>query len=76
MQKNKKQFFALPLVSNDPIVKVFKDNFGREGITPRHESAIQIRLEENYTPSQVKTRLNNLEKSGFLVSRKKMIKGV
>jgi len=76
LQKNKNQFFAVPLVSNDPIVRIFKDDFGREGITPRHESAIQIRLEEKYTPSQVKTRLNNLEKSGFLASRKKWIEGV
>jgi len=63
-------------VSNDSIVRIFKDKFGRLKIIPRHEAAIQIRLEEKYSTSQVKTRLNNLEKSGFLSSRKKWIEGV
>lgn len=76
MQKIKNQFFVVSLASNDAIVRIFQDKFGREGITPRHESSIQVRLEKEYNPSQVRTVLKNLEKKGFIVSRKKAIEGV
>ena len=64
------------MTSYDAIIRIFKDKWGRPKITPRHESAIQVLLEEKYTPTQVKNALNNLEKSGTLGSRRKWIETV
>jgi len=60
----------------EEIKGIFLDSSGRPKITPRHESAIQVFLEGGYTPSQVKTELNNLEFEQFLGSRRIEIDGV
>ncbi len=64
------------MVVKEAIYRIFLDAYGRPKITPRHESAIQVFLEENYTPTQVKTGLNNLEKKGILGSRRIQIGNV
>ena len=48
------------------ILSIFYDFFNRPKITPRHESAIVVMLENDYTPSQVQNSLNKLEKIGKL----------
>jgi len=60
----------------EKIHRIFLDNSGRPKITPRHESAIQVFLEENYTPTQVRTGLKNLENKQILGSRRIQIEGV
>lgn len=55
---------------------IFLDTSGRPKITPRHESAIQVMLEEEFSLTQVKTGLEKLEEEEVLKSRKIKIKGV
>lgn len=58
------------------IHRIFLDPSGRSKITPRHESAIQVMLEENFSLTQVKTGLKKLEEEKVLKSKKIKIKGV
>lgn len=58
------------------ILKIFSDSSGRPKITPRHESAIQVMLEENFTLTQVKTGLQKLEEEEILNSKRIQINGV
>lgn len=58
------------------IRQIFLDTSGRPKITPRHESAIQVFLEENYSLTQIKTGLKNLEKDEILRSERIEIEGV
>ena len=51
---------------NKKVLELFVDSSNRPKKTPRHESAIQVLLERNFTSGQVKTALNNLEKAGVL----------
>ncbi len=75
--KNKKYVFCkAKMAPTGDIIKIFKDKWGRPKITPRHESAIQVLLEEKYTPSQIRNGLSNLEKTGILTSRRKQIEEV
>ena len=52
---------------------VFLDSSKRPKITPRHESAIIVMLENEYAPWRVKTALQKLENEKHLVSIKKEI---
>ena len=58
------------------ILKLFLDSSNRPKRTPRNESAIQIFLESNFTPSQVKNGLNSLENMGILSSIKVKVKSI
>ncbi len=58
------------MLAEEKIREIFLDSFGRVKITPRHESAIQVMLENEFSPSQVKTGLARLEDVGFLGSEK------
>jgi len=58
------------------IARIFFDKSGRPKITPRHESAIQVKMEENFSPTNVRTALQNLERNQILVSRRKIIENV
>ena len=58
------------------IKKIFFDNSGRPKITPRHESAILVKMEERFSPTNVRTALQKLERNEILVSRKKIIENV
>jgi len=58
------------------VCAVFLDSSKRPKITPRHESAIIVMLENNYAPWKVKAALQKLENDGYLVSIKKEIKNV
>ncbi len=58
------------------IFGLFFDSSNRPKKTPRHESAIQVMLEKEYSTSQVKNALNNMEDLGILQSLKYNIQGV
>ncbi len=58
------------------IMSIFLDSSKRPKNTPRHESAIIVMLENNYSPGKVKTGLQKLEDIGKLVSVKKEIEKV
>ncbi len=58
------------MLVEEKISKIFFDSFGRIKITPRHESAIQVMLEDEFSLSQVKAGLARLEHNGFLGSEK------
>ena len=58
------------------ILGLFFDSSNRPKRTPRHESAIQIMLEKEYSVSQVKNALNILDETGILQSIKYNIKNV
>ena len=60
----------------EDILSIFYDSSKRPKITPRHESAILVRMEEKYTPSQVQYSLNRLEKEEILSSIKQKIEEV
>jgi len=55
---------------------IFLDSSRRAKITPRHESSIQVLMEEYCSVGQTKTGLNNLENNGILTSKKITIKDV
>ncbi|MCE2507335.1 MAG: hypothetical protein J4F36_12890 [Nitrosopumilaceae archaeon] len=52
------------------ILTIFHDSSHRPKITPRHEGAIAVMLENYYTSSQIQNSLNKLEKTGKLFSVK------
>ena len=58
------------------ILTIFYDSSKRPKITPRHESAIMVRMENKYTPSQVQYSLKKLEEDQLLFSIKHEIKEV
>jgi len=58
------------------ILAIFFDSSKRPKSTPRHESAIMVMLEDDYSPGKVRTGLKKLENSGKLVSMKKGIEKV
>lgn len=58
------------------ILSIFLDSSKRPKMTPRHESAIIVMLEDSYSPGKVKTALQRLEETGTLVSFKKKIEKV
>lgn len=60
----------------EKIHNIFLDTSGRAKITPRHESAIQVILEEDFTPTQVRTGLQKLEDGEILNSKRIQIEGV
>ena len=47
--------------AQNEIKKIFFDKSGRPKITPRHESAIQVKMEERFSPTNVRTALQKLE---------------
>ena len=52
------------------ILSLFHDPSNRPKITPRHETAIEVMLENEYSPRQIQNSLNKLEKDGKLHSLK------
>lgn len=56
--------------------RLFLDSSKRPKVTPRHESAIMVNLEDEYPPWRVRTALENLERTNHLVSIKKRIEKV
>jgi len=58
------------------ILKLFVDSSNRPKRTPRHESAIQIILENEYLSGRVKNELYKLTEKGELSVRKHKIKNV
>ena len=59
------------------VLSIFYDSSNRSKVTPRHEAAILVMLEDDYTPRQIQNSLNKLEKIGQLFSIKyKIEKGI
>lgn len=58
------------------IHSIFLDTSNRPKITPRHESAIMIMLENDYSPGKVKGGLQKLEEVGIIASIKKEVEKV
>ena len=58
------------------ILAVFYDSSNRPKITPRHESAIMVIMEKNFTPREVQNSLRKLEEDRILDSIKYKIKKV
>ena len=50
------------------ILSIFHDTSNRPKITPRHEAAIKVMLENDYSPRQIQNSLNKLEKDEKLHS--------
>ena len=75
-KKEKSHFSQKMMKIEEEIHRIFLDTSGRPKITPRHESAIQIMLEEHFSPTQVRTGLEKLEKNGILAVKKIEIEDV
>lgn len=58
------------------VAKLFVDASNRPKKTPRHESAIQVLMERDLTPGQVKAALGRLEGGGVLGSIRAGVDGV
>lgn len=58
------------------LLSIFLDSSKRPKITPRHESAIIINLESNYSPGKIKSGLKKLEKAEILSSVKKKLNNI
>ncbi|GEM_PF-3843887 len=58
------------------IIKIFYDDSNRPKITPRHETAIVLMLENTFTPRQIRYSLNKLQRKRIINSLTYRIKQV